>query len=304
MGTNDFLEVLPEMVTFLRVAELGSFSAAGQQLGITPSAVSRQVKRLERTLGVQLIFRTTRQLRLTEPGLEAFASCGNLVRAAQDTMQIADLYANVPRGTVRISAPKAFARQVLHPHIINFLKKFPEINVKLLAVDHDVDPIRDDIDLVIRLTHEPPLGLAAIRLMPVQPILCATPRYLKKNPKIESPQDLMAHSCLYLGEREQDNRWFFQRGEETVEVIVQGRYVSNHSEIRLDGVCADLGVGCLPHFVAREALAEGAVKQVLADWEFQAAYAGYAYILFPPTRFVVPKIRTIIDYLKKNFKNF
>ncbi|MGN8160715.1 LysR family transcriptional regulator [Salinisphaera sp. SWV1] len=297
MGTNDFLEVLPEMVAFLRVAELGSFSAAARQLGMTPSAVSRRVKRLERVLRVQLMFRTTRQLRLTEPGLEAFARCSDLVRAAQETMQVADQYASSPRGTVRISAPKAFARHVLHPVISKFLEEFPEIDIQLLVVDRDVDPIRDGIDLVIRLTHEPPLGLAARRLMPVQPILCATSHYLNKTPKIEHPHDLVNHSCLYLGEKERDNRWFFKRGKETAEVVVHGRYVANHSELRLGGVLADLGIGCIPHFVAHETLASGAAERVLADWDFQAAYAGHAYILYPQTRFSIPKMRAVIDYL-------
>ena len=91
VGTNSFLKVLPEMVTFVRVAELGSFSAAADLLGITPSAASRQVKRLEQEIGVQLLLRTTRQLRLTEPGAEAFARCRELVAAAQGAMGIGAL---------------------------------------------------------------------------------------------------------------------------------------------------------------------------------------------------------------------
>jgi DNA-binding transcriptional LysR family regulator len=285
------------MVAFVRVAELGHFSAAALQLGVTPSAVSRQVKRLEKVLGVQLIQRTTRQLRLTAPGLEAFARCSELVAAAQATMQVADQYAGRPRGVVRISAPKAFARHVLHPAIIGFLRKYPEVDVQLIVTDLEIDPIRDGVDLVMRLTAEPPPGLAARRLLPVRQVLCATPHYLGPSPRIDHPQDLMAHSCLYLGEKERDNRWRFTRGEESVEVVVHGRYIANHSEIRLDGVLADLGIGCIPDFVARQALASGAVRQVLTDWQFQAKYAGQAYILYPPTRFSVPKFRALIDHL-------
>ncbi|MDD2877250.1 MAG: LysR family transcriptional regulator [Acidiphilium sp.] len=297
MGTNDFLVVLPEMVAFVRVAELGHFSAAALQLGVTPSAVSRQVKRLEKVLGVQLIQRTTRQLRLTEPGIEAFSRCSELVAAAQATMQIGDQYADKPRGVVRISAPKAFARHMLHPGIISFLQKYPEVDVQLMVTDAEIDPIHDGVDLVVRLTSDPPLGLAARRLLPVRQILCATPRYLRQAPRIDHPRDLMPHSCLYLGEKERDNHWHFTRGAESVEVVVHGRYVANHSEIRLDGVLADLGVGCIPHFMACEALASGAVDRVLTDWEFEANYAGHAYILYPPTRFLIPKFRALIDHL-------
>ncbi|WP_276710416.1 LysR family transcriptional regulator, partial [Thiomonas arsenitoxydans] len=107
MSTNAFLSVLPEMVTFLRVAESGSFSAAARQLGTTPSAVSRQVSRLEKHLGIQLILRTTRQLRLTAAGDAARVRCGELVAAAQAVMQVPQQIAGTPKGSICISAPKA-----------------------------------------------------------------------------------------------------------------------------------------------------------------------------------------------------
>jgi DNA-binding transcriptional LysR family regulator len=294
---NEFLKVLPEMVTFLRVAELGSFSAAAKQLGMTPSAVSRQVTRLETELGVQLIRRTTRQLCLTEPGVEAFGRCSELVAAGQATMQIAQKHMREPKGRVRLSAPKAFARHVLHPQILEFLKCYPDVDVQLIVTDRDVDPIRESVDLVIRLTNDPPQGLAARRLLAVEHILCVTPHYLAQSGQIRHPLDLPGRSCLYLGEHEHDNHWRFCKGNESVEVLVNGRYVANHSEIRLDGVLAHLGVGCLPDFMAREALESGAIRRILSDWEFQANYHGQAYILYPPSRFTVPKCRVLIDHL-------
>lgn len=124
VGTNTFLTVLPEMVAFLRVAELGSFSAAARHLGTTPSAVSRQVARLERELGVQLLQRTTRRLRLTETGNAAFVHCRELVTAGQRVMQVAQRQASSPRGRLCISAPKAFARHVLHPLLLRFQRSF------------------------------------------------------------------------------------------------------------------------------------------------------------------------------------
>lgn len=297
MSTNEFLDVLPEMVTFLRVAELGSFSSASRQLGLTPSAVSRQVTRLEKKLAVQLIQRTTRQLRLTEPGIEAFARCSELVRAAQDTMQIAQAFVKEPRGRVRIGAPKAFARQVLHAQMLGFLRRYPLVDVQLIVTDRDIDPIREGVDLVIRITREPPVGLAGRSLMKVNQVLCATPAYLAATGPINEPQDLLSRSCLSLGEQERDNHWRLVQGSNMVEVVVSGRYVANHSEIRLEGALADLGVACLPDFVARQALADGSLVQVLADWEFRANYHGFAYVLYPPNRFVVPKYCVLIDYL-------
>jgi len=297
MGTNDFLKVLPEMVTFVRVAELASFSAAAQQLGMTPSAVSRQVSRLEKQLQVQLIQRTTRNLRLTEVGVEVFARCCDLVTAAQDTMQVAQQYMHTPRGRVRIAAPKAFARRVLHPLLIEFLRRYQEVDVQVIVTDRDVDAIKEGVDLVIRLTNDPPEGLAARKLVAVESILCATPRYLAHTGEIEHPRDLVARSCLCLGEHTWDHRWRFRRGDELVEVVVEGRYTANHSEMRLEGVLADLGVSCLPDFIARSSIESGEIVRVLPEWELQTNYQGVACVLFPPNRFTIPKTRVLIDFL-------
>ncbi|MEJ8856690.1 LysR family transcriptional regulator [Variovorax robiniae] len=297
MGTNDFLKVLPEMVSFTRVAELGSFSAAASLLGLTPSAISRHVARLEKELGVQLIVRTTRHLRLTEAGAEAFARCSELVKAAQETMGIGQQYTSAPRGKVRISAPKAFARHVLHPHILSFLQRYPEVDVQLIVSDRDVDPVREGVDLVVRLAQDGTEGLASRPLMTVETILCATPDCLARGDAITHPHDLVLDSCLSLGEHERDNHWCFRKGDEHAEVVVQGRYVANHSEIRLDGVLAGLGIGCLPDFVARQALDDGAIVRVLPEWDFESNYQGRACVMYPPNRFMVPKCRVLIDHL-------
>lgn len=196
MGTNAFIDVLPEMVAFARVAEHGSFSAAATQLGLTPSAVSRQVKHLEKTLGVQLIQRSTRQLRLTEAGIEAFARCSDLIDAAQATFDVAQQHAQAPRGMVRLSAPREFARSVLHPHVMNFLRRWPEVDVQLIVEDQNIDPIRQGVDLVVRITTDPPPGLSARTLMQVDQVLCATPEHLARAGVPAHPRDLLAHPCL------------------------------------------------------------------------------------------------------------
>lgn len=296
-GPNEFLAVLPEMVTFVRVAEYGSFSAAAAVLDMTPSAASRHVTKLEKALGVQLMRRTTRQLRLTEPGLEAFEHCRAIVDSAQGTMQVAQKYMDVPHGQIKISCPKAFARHVLHPLILEFLQVQTNVDVHLTVTDPSIDPITEGMDLVVLVTKYPPQNLASRKLMRVEQILCAAQSFLDKHLPIEHPHDLIGVSCLYLGEKERDNRWMFRRGDETAEILVKGRYVANHSEIRLEAVVAGMGVGCVLDFVAREALAGGKIKRVLPDWELEANYHGTAQILYPQNRFLPPKCRILIDFL-------
>lgn len=297
MRTDDFLEVMHELVAFVRVAEAGSFSSAARHQGVTPSAISRQVARLEKTMGVSLLQRTTRQLRLTDVGLEVLAHGRNMIAAAQATLQVAEGHVGEPQGLVRLSAPKAFARHLLQPVLLNFLASHPAVDVHLLVVDRPVDPLREGVDLVIRLTDDPPQGMVARALMPVRQLVLASPAYLRAHSPLRTPEDLMGQSCLAIGEQERDSRWRFVRGHESVSVAVAGRYTVNHSEMRLAAIEAGLGVGCVPDFVAQESLAAGRVVRLLPEWAFDTNYQGMAYLLFAASRYTAPKARVLIDHL-------
>ena len=297
MRTDDFLEVMHELVAFVRVAETGSFSAAARQQGVTPSAISRQVARLEKTMGVSLLQRTTRQLRLTDVGLEVLAHGRTMIADAQATLQVAEGYVGEPQGLVRVSAPKAFARHMLQPVLQDFLQRHPAVDVHLMVVDRPVDPLREGVDLVIRLTDDPPQGMVARALMPVRQLLLASPAYIRAHAPLRTPEDLMGHSCLSIGEQEHDNRWRFLRAQEHVDVAVTGRYTVNHSEMRLAAIEAGLGVGCVPDFVAHEALAAGRVVRLLPEWSMDTNYHGMAYLLYAASRYTAPKVRVLIDDL-------
>jgi DNA-binding transcriptional LysR family regulator len=121
---------------------------------------------------------------------------------------------------------------------------------------------------MIRITNTPPVGLIAQLMLKVEHVLCATPKYLATHPTITSPHDLLKHSCFYLAEQAKVNHWRLSRRIEIVKVFVDGRYVANHSEIRLDGVLSHLGVGCMQDFVAKQAFDQGLITRVLPDWEF------------------------------------
>ncbi|MET3495770.1 LysR family transcriptional regulator [Variovorax boronicumulans] len=297
MRTDDFLEVMRELVAFVRVAEAGSFSAAARRHGQTPSAISRQVARLESVMGVSLLQRTTRQLRLTEAGMAVLERGRDMVAAAQASMRVAEGHVGTPKGLIRVSAPKAFARHVLQRPLLSFLERYPGVDVHLLVVDRPVDPLREGVDLVIRLTDDPPQGMVARALMPVRQLVLASPDYLASHEAIRSPEDLMAHSCLSIGEQERDSRWRFVRGDDEVELAVAGRYTLNHGEMRLAAIEAGLGVGCVQDFVAHDALADGRVVHVLPEWALDTNYQGMAYLLFLASRYTTPKVRVLVDHL-------
>lgn len=297
MNINNPLDSLPDMAVFARVVDAGSFSGAARQLGLTPSAVSRQVARLEGVLRVRLLERTTRKLRLTEAGTAAYSRCQAMVAAAREVLALSDTNTATPRGLVRVSMPKALGRQVVHPLMAGFLQQYPQVDVQLVITDRSVDLFEEAIDLAIRITDAPPPGLAGRPLMRIPHLTCASPRYLSEHGTPLQPRELAQHSCLYLGEDERDRHWRFRRAGDEVRVKVSGRYVANHSEVRLEGALNHLGIASLPEFTARAALASGELITVLAEWEHVTDYAGMAWLLYPPNRFLAAKLRVWIDYL-------
>lgn len=297
MNINKQLDSLPDMAVFSRVVDAGSFSAAARQLGVTPSAVSRQVARLEGVLRVRLLERTTRKLRLTQAGTAVFSRCQDMVAAAREVLALSDTHTATPRGLVRVSMPKAIGRLVVHPLMPSFLRLYPEVDVQLVITDRTVDLFEEAIDLAIRITDEPPSGLAGRPLMRIRHLICASPSYLAEHGTPLHPRDLAQHSCIYLGENEFDRHWRFRHTGEEVRVKVSGRYAANHSEVRLEGALQSMGIASLPKFTARAALAAGELVPVLVDWEHATDYAGMAWLLYPPNRFLAPKLRVWIDHL-------
>lgn len=302
---------LADMAVFARVIEAGSFSGAARALGTTPSAVSRQVARLEGLLRVRLLERTTRKLRLTDAGHAAYSRCQALESAAREVLQLAEQHRHAPQGLVRMSVPKAYGRQRIHPLVHPFLAAHPQVNVQLLVTDRLVDLFAEDVDLAIRVTDTPPPGLAGRPLEEVEHIVCASPGYLARHGTPAHPRELAAHDCIYLGEDPSDRRWRFtqrvepagdadpahKRQREQATVAVRGRYAVNHSEMRCEAAIAGLGIASLPGFTAQAGLASGALVRVLSNWRHDTAYSGTAWLLYPPNRFLPTRLRAWIDHL-------
>ena len=297
MGTNDKASLLPGMAVFVRVVEAGSFSAAARQLGSTASAVSRQVARLEQALSLRLMERTTRQLRLNEAGSEFYNHCRTMLDAADQALAIGERLMSSPRGLVRLSVPKAYGKFVISPLMPEFLRRYGDVDVQLHISDQSPDLIEEGFDLLVQVTDQPPEGLAGKPLGPVRQLLCASPAYLHLQGEPQHPQELLRHSCLYLGENAGDNRWHFSNGDQQEVVTVRGRYISNHSEARLEAALGDIGITVLPQFTAAQALAEGRLREVLPQWRYTGSYQGAAWLLWRQNLHLPPKQRVLIDYL-------
>lgn len=298
MNPADLFDLMPDMAVFARVVDAGNFSVAARQLGSTPSTVSRQIKRLEEALATRLLERSTRKIRVTESGYQVYRHCRDMAAAASGAVDAAGQSSGKPQGRVVLSAPTAYAKSVIHPLVPAFLAAYPDVDLQLVFTDHDIDPLDSEVDLVIRATNHPPQGLAARPLGRVRWLLCAAAEYLRERGVPLHPRELAHHDCIHLGETADDNRWRFTRSGETVTVAVRGRYIANHAGARLEAAEGGLGIATLPEFAARDALASGSVEALLADWELQArAYQGPVWLLYPPNRFLPPKVRALIDHL-------
>ncbi|WP_148863834.1 LysR family transcriptional regulator [Marinobacter fonticola] len=296
MSANQLMSIMQDVVVFVTVVETGSFTSAAHKLGSTPSAVSRQVSRLEDALELRLLERSTRSLRLNATGEKVFAHCKSVLDSAHDVLDIAEQARGEPSGRLSIGVPKAYGAQVLRRVVPPFLKAHPTVEVQLVVTDRTLDPHYDDIDAVVTITDQPIEGLVAARLGVVRSLLCASPQYIAEYGKPEHPKDLERLECLSLGENVTDHIWTLKKGDETVTVETSGRYIVNHTEIRMDAVRQGFGIGLFPDFTVNAQLKQGTVVTVLDDWSMVGKYQGSVNLQYPRSRHISPKLRAFVDF--------
>ena len=299
MNTNNIIPLLADMAIFVTVVEQGNFTKAAKKLGVTPSAVSRQISRLEDALGIKLLQRTTRQLALTESGQVTFSSCKQMVEAAEQAVSASTSSTSTVRGLLRVAAPKSLANRVLRPLFVEFLKAYPDIQLHLKVTDKLLDPIHDAIDFLIHINDQPIESLVNVKLGRVGQVLCASPEYLQAHPTPLHPDELKEHACICLGETATDNRWSFVNKQQQSTVQVSGPYLVNHSEMRRDAIIQGFGIGSLPDYIAQQAVQSGQLIPLLKDWKLQGNYHGDICLQFIQSKYMPNKNRIFIDFLKQ-----
>jgi DNA-binding transcriptional LysR family regulator len=279
------LNLLPDLALFVQIVDQGSFSAVARISGATPSAISRSVSRLEQQMGCKL-HRSTRKLRLSDAGKTVYAHAQEMLESARQAMDPPA----VRRKRRATDAQRAESRRAVCDSSVNdgFSHPLPGVDVCLRLEDRYLDLIDDGIDLALRLPTAPLPGHGK-PLMPVTHVICATPDYLQQHGTPQTPAELRAHSCISLGETPADSRWKFRRAGKTETIQTHGRYAANHTAVRLDAVQQHLGIGSLPLFTARDALARGDIVQVLAEWEFISSYTGQLWLLWSAINICPPE---------------
>jgi len=294
---------MADLLVFVKVVETNGFTAAAMALGLGKSAVSKQIQRLERNLGVTLLHRTTRRMTVTEAGRVLYEHAAAMVRAAEDAAASLSLLASRPSGRLRMTASVSYGKHVLAPLLPAFHRQHPEIQVELLLVNRHVDLWEEGLDLALRLTDEPPLALAGRPIHAFDFVLCATPRFLRGK-RLSHPAQLADLPCLPFGVSQpgQPMAWRFAgraKGHEgqACTVKVAGPVVVNSSDLVRDLLLADMGLGLLPRFVVADDLLAGRLREALPAWAPQGTFGSQAWALWPPQRVVPPKLRAMVDFL-------
>ncbi len=302
MDTNKLMPLLSDMAIFVTVVEQGNFSKAAKKLGVTPSAVSRQISRLEDALGIKLLQRTTRQLALTESGAITFNYCKQMVESADQAVNASRSATSTVSGLLRVAAPKSLANKVLRPLFVEFLKCYPDIQLHLKVSDRILDPIHDGVDFLIHINDNPIEALVNVKLGHVEHVVCASPDFLSKHTLPLHPDDLKNLACICLGENMADSRWRFSNKNQQTTVQVKGSYLINHSEMRRDAIEQGFGVGSLPDYIAQQSIETGKLIPLLEDWHLKGSYQGDICLQYVQSKYLPNKNRVFIDFMKQKLQ--
>ena len=289
-----------EMVIFVRAVEDGSFSAAARSLDLTPSAVSKQIRRLEDRLGVRLFNRTTRRISLTEAGQAYYDRCARIIAEIREAEEAVSSLSRSPRGTLRVSATVSFARVEVLPLINRFLRHYPEVSMDVDLTDRPVDLVEEGVDVAIQWREQmDDPSLIARRLAVNRRIICAAPDYIERHGMPATPEELQQHNCLTLNELSQFNDWEFDdpgRGRRVIHV--RGSFRANTADALYEAARAGVGLARLSTWLVAPDVRRGALVPVLPQYRHeQSAY----YVVYPHRRHLSPKVRAFVDFLVEDF---
>jgi len=288
-----------EMTAFVRSVDGGGFSAAARELGLTPSALSKLVTRLEDRLGARLLQRTTRRLQLTPEG-EAFYVRSRRILADMDEAEAEVVEAGVrPTGLLRLHCGSAFGMHQLAPAIPLFLERHPGVELDITISDEPLVGLGEGVDLAIRIGPLDESSLVARRICNLERVICAAPSYLERCGTPRTPDDLQQHNCLWITSLPVLRRWPFDTDDGIRVVHIDGNVVANNAETVLQLAMAGVGITRLTDVIVGDAIRRGELIPVLSEWHHVEPVPLYA--TYPSGRNLSPKIRAMVDFLVEQF---
>jgi DNA-binding transcriptional LysR family regulator len=290
------MDRIDAMKVFVAVLDEGSLAGAGRKLGRSPAAVSRAVAFLEGHVGVQLLYRTTRSIKLSEAGEHYVAACRRMLTDLEEADILAAGERSAPRGTLTLAAPVTSGEEVLRPILDAFLDAYPTVSAKLYLLDRPMNLIDEGIDVALRIAHLPDSSMVAVRVGEVRRIIAAAPSYLAKHPRIDEPGDLAKQQIIAFSQFGVDSWSFPPVDGSTIPRTVQftPRLVVNTVRAAVASAAEGRGVTRVFSYQVAANVREGRLQIVLRSDEHAALPV---HVVTPQGRLSVPKVRAFVDFV-------
>lgn len=289
-----------EMAVFVRVVDEGGFSAAARALGLTPSAVSKLVSRLEDRLGARLLNRTTRRLSLTDEGEAYYQRSAHILDEIDEAEQAVTRLHAAPRGRLRVTAAAAFATNQIAPLLPEFLDRYPEVHLELSVTDRIVDLVEEGFDVGVRTGALGDSSLISRLLAEDHRTICATPAHLERHGAPRTPGDLEHHNCItWTGNPGGLNDWPFEGPGGPYTVRVHGNAEVNNGEALHEMALAGLGLAHMAEYRVAPDIRMGRLVPLLAHCHRFVRLP--IHVVYPHRRHLSPKVRAFVDFLAEKF---
>jgi DNA-binding transcriptional LysR family regulator len=289
---------LPELNAAVALAARCNYRAAAADLALSPSALSHAIRTLEQRMGVRLFNRTTRSVSLTEAGEEFLARIRPALREISDAMDGANDHRSKPIGTLRINAAEAAAQQLMNPIVLEYVRRYPDMHVDIVTDGRIIDIVAGGFDAGVRFSHAVPQDMIAISCGGPQSFaVVGSPSYFAARLVPRNPTDLVNHDCIRSRlPSGAPWKWEFEQHGEMIAMDVKGRMTLDANSLRLEAAIAGVGLAYINEWSARQAIRDGRLQRVLADWT--PPFAGLC-LYYPGHRHVPAGLRAFIDLLRE-----
>ena len=305
MPSDKIAPLVADLHLLTILAQTGSFTQTAKRLNLSKASVSMRIGELERVVGVPLVHRTTRAVGLTDAGRQLVNDCAPAFERIDAGFTAVKDLSDIPRGTVRVTAPVALGRQHVAPRLSTFLRKYPEVHVQMELTDRFVNLAQEGFDLAIRHTSIAPENYVAWPLCETRSLLVASPGYLRRRGTPQHPSELSQHDCLLYLRNPGTDTWTFMHEKagkttEAVSVPVQGPLKANNSEVIRQAVLDGFGIGLLPDFSAVLRSRRG-VTEILPAWRVQGFFGNRIFALRPWAPHVPRAVQCFVEHLREEF---
>ncbi|SEM59351.1 DNA-binding transcriptional regulator, LysR family [Luteibacter sp. UNCMF331Sha3.1] len=294
MAGNGRVDQLHLMKVFVGVGEDESFAAAARRLDLSPAAVTRAIAALEEQLGVKLLARTTRSVRLTEAGRRYLDDSRHILASIVEANEAVAGANATPKGNLAVTAPVLFGKAFVMPCVVRYLKDYPDVDVSAYFLDRVVNVVEEGMDVAVRIGHLPDSGMRAIRVGQSRRVLCASPDYLARRGVPEHPADLLQHTIIAASGISPRVDWKFGASDDPTMVHMKPRLMVTSNDAAIAAAVSGLGIARLLSYQVADEIAEGRLMIVLPDYE-EAPWP--IHVLHRESKFGSAKVRNFIDVL-------